>query len=262
MRRLNARRFHHDHKHPEQPAAGAAHEASQHEPVPQVEAFSLLRAILMAGRPEETIAPLRRVREQARDDGKLGRAVDLAIKQFEQLSKLGTPIPRFFRLPWGSEDSLAEQCYKRGYFAASAAIWSAGFAADSKLADDMTAQNRYHAARSAALAAAGNGIDRTPLDEQTKTQWRTQALDWLRADLAYWAKHIESAAPRPEPGSDKPSSTGRRMPTWPGSASRRPSIGSPKTSGRPASLCGKRSISYCRFGGRKSGSKGSPTQSA
>ena len=109
----------------------------------------------MAGRPEEAIAALRRVREQARDDGKLSRAIDLAIKQFEQLSKLGTPIPRLFHLPWGSEDSLAEQCYKRGYFAASAAIWSAGFAADPKLADDMTAQNRYNAA-----CSAGAGVRR------------------------------------------------------------------------------------------------------
>ena len=206
-------RFHHDHEHPQQPAAGAAGGASQHEPVPQGESFSMLRAILMAGKPEEAIAPLRRVREQARDDGKLGRAIDLAIKQFEQVSKLGTPIPRFFHLPWGTEDSLAQQCHKRGYFAASAAIWFAGFAADPNLADDMTAQNRYNAACSAAVAAAGNGIDRPPLDEQARTRWRKQALDWLRADLTYWAKHLESAAPRPGHASSKPSSTGGRMPT-------------------------------------------------
>jgi len=59
----------------------------------------------------------------------------------------------------------------------------------------MKAQNRYNAACSAALASAGRGIDKPPLDDQSKTRWRHQALDWLKADLAYWAKQAESGAP-------------------------------------------------------------------
>ena len=67
--------------------------------------------------------------------------------------------------------------------------------AESKLADDMRAQNRYNAACSAALAAAGKGIDKPPLDEQAKARWRHQALDWLKADLTHWAKQGESGVP-------------------------------------------------------------------
>ena len=59
----------------------------------------------------------------------------------------------------------------------------------------MKAQNRYNAACSAALAAAGKGIEQPPVPEQAKTRWRKQALDWLKADLAYWAKQAESGAP-------------------------------------------------------------------
>ncbi|MFI5454218.1 MAG: protein kinase [Isosphaerales bacterium] len=176
-------------------AIAAFREAIQHDHRHQVGPFRLLRAILMAQRPDEAIAALRRVREQARDDGTIGRAIDLAISQFEQLSKLGARIPRFFHLSLFSEGSLAEQCYGRQFFAASAAIWSAGFAADPKLAEDMKAQNRYNAACAAALAAAGKGIEQPPLEEPAKARWRIQALDWLKADLAYWAKQSKSGAP-------------------------------------------------------------------
>ena len=59
----------------------------------------------------------------------------------------------------------------------------------------MNAQNRYNAACSAALAAAGDGIDKPPLDQTAKTRWRRQALTWLKADLTYWSRHIEGGVP-------------------------------------------------------------------
>jgi eukaryotic-like serine/threonine-protein kinase len=180
-------------------AIAAFREATQHEPLQQVGLFRLLQVILTAERPEKSIAALRRVREQARDDGKIGGAIDLSISQFEQLSKRDELIPPLIFHPPVFQDfvrtSLADQCHKRQFFAASAAVWSAGFAADPKLAEDMKAQNRYNAACSAAMAAAGKGIEKPPLDEQAKTRWRKQALDWLGADLAYWAKQAESSEP-------------------------------------------------------------------
>ena len=72
----------------------AFREAIQHEHLQQVGLFRLLQAILTAERPNKAIAALRRVREQARDDGTIGRAIDLVISQFEQLSKLDQRIPR------------------------------------------------------------------------------------------------------------------------------------------------------------------------
>ena len=90
--------------------------------------------------------------------------------------------------------NFAQLCYERRFYAPSAAIWSAGFAADPKLAEDMQAQHRYNAACSAALAVAGKGIEKPPLDEQAKGRWREQALEWLKADLVYWTKQTESGA--------------------------------------------------------------------
>src|SRR5262249_8995339 len=66
------------------------------------------------------------------------------------------------------------------------------FAADAKLADDLKAAHRYHAACSAALAAAGQAEDAAKLDDKEKTRLRQQALDWLRADLALRRKQLRS----------------------------------------------------------------------
>jgi hypothetical protein len=169
-------------------------EAIQHDNLHQAGPFRLLWGIVMAPRPDDALGVLRRVHDQAGDDTTVGRAIDLAIGQFEQLSKRGVRIPRVFRDSFGGINP-AWLCYNRHLYSASAAIWSVGFATDPKLADDMEAQNRYNAACSAALAGKGKGIDKPPLDEQAKGRWRHQALDWLKADLAHWTKQAESGAP-------------------------------------------------------------------
>jgi serine/threonine-protein kinase len=75
-------------------------------------------------------------------------------------------------------------------------LYADAFAADAKLADDLQAFHRYNAACSAALAAAGKGTDADKLDDQEYTRLRRQALDWLRADLAAWAKRLDGAKPQ------------------------------------------------------------------
>jgi len=57
-------------------------------------------------------------------------------------------------------------------------------------------EQRYNAARAAALAAAGQGKDELPLDDAAKAKLRGQALDWLKAELKVWTKLLESASPR------------------------------------------------------------------
>ena len=174
-----------------QAALAAFVDAIQHEHLHQVGPFQLLQAIVMARRPDDAVAVLRRVYEQARHEASVRRAIELAIGQFEQLAKLSTPIPRFFRRSFLPND-LAGRCYDRRFFAASATIWSAGFASDAKLGE---AQNRYNAACSAALAAADKGIDRPRLDESAKTRWRHQALEWLKVDLVHWVKKTKNGDP-------------------------------------------------------------------
>jgi tetratricopeptide (TPR) repeat protein len=48
--------------------------------------------------------------------------------------------------------------------------------------------HRYHAARSAALAAAGQGEDAAGLGHAQRLALRRQALTWLRGELAHWTR--------------------------------------------------------------------------
>jgi serine/threonine protein kinase len=79
--------------------------------------------------------------------------------------------------------------------AAAARLFAGAFAARPALADDLKAGHRHAAACAAAPAAAGQGQDATGLDAAERTRLRRLALDWLRADLALWAKQAESGTP-------------------------------------------------------------------
>jgi serine/threonine-protein kinase len=97
--------------------------------------------------------------------------------------------------------ALADLCrqYKRLY-AAATRFYAGAFAGQPKLADDPRQGHRYNAACAAALAAAGQGQDADQLDGKGRARLRRQALDWLRADLAAWARVVEKdpAQSRPE----------------------------------------------------------------
>jgi Flp pilus assembly protein TadD len=89
---------------------------------------------------------------------------------------------------------LGQLPFKKLY-AASARFYSEAFANDATLADDLQAQHRYNAACAAALAGCGQGKDAEKLDGKERARLRIQAPDWLRADLAHWAKEAESDKP-------------------------------------------------------------------
>jgi eukaryotic-like serine/threonine-protein kinase len=88
---------------------------------------------------------------------------------------------------------------QRRHFAA-ARLSADAFTADPKLADDLKASHRYYAARSAAMAAAGQGADAGKLDDQEQSRLRQQALAWLRADLEQWSKGLEGGKPEDRQG--------------------------------------------------------------
>jgi hypothetical protein len=67
-------------------------------------------------------------------------------------------------------------------------LYSTAFAADPKLAEDLHSWHRYNAACCAALAAAGQGDDAKSLSVEEWAWLQQHALDWLRADLAAYAK--------------------------------------------------------------------------
>jgi tetratricopeptide (TPR) repeat protein len=89
--------------------------------------------------------------------------------------------------------ALAQLCgqYKKLY-AASARFSREAFTKQPKLADDLQQEQRYRAACTAALAGCGAGRDAGKLGEPERRSWRQQALDWLRADLAGWARTLDN----------------------------------------------------------------------
>ena len=73
--------------------------------------------------------------------------------------------------------------------------WADALAADAKLVDDRQAAHRYNGACAAALAASGAGKDERSPDDTARAKLRQQTFDWLKAELAVWAKLLESAVP-------------------------------------------------------------------
>jgi tetratricopeptide (TPR) repeat protein len=90
----------------------------------------------------------------------------------------------------GEAVALASMCLQpcKKRYAAAARLYADAFAAEPKLATDSEAGHRYNAASSAVLAAAGQGEDARLLPDKVVTMFRRWALDWLRADLAAYAK--------------------------------------------------------------------------
>jgi Flp pilus assembly protein TadD len=86
---------------------------------------------------------------------------------------------------------MCQQPYKKRH-AASARLYADAFAAEPKLATDLNAEYRYNAARSAALAAAGEGEDARLLPDKAAAMFRRWALGWLRDDLTDYSKVAEN----------------------------------------------------------------------
>jgi predicted ribosomally synthesized peptide with SipW-like signal peptide len=126
------------------------------------------------------------------------------VRICEQLLKLEERLLRLLR----GEDrarsvleslDLARMCQLKRLNAAAARFSAEAFAGAPKLADNLQARHRYHAACSAVLAATGKGPDAAKLDEAAKARWRGQALDWLKTDLTALGKLLESGPPRVRP---------------------------------------------------------------
>jgi len=90
----------------------------------------------------------------------------------------------------------AQFAYYKKKFAGSVRLWAEVLESAPTLRNDRQTPLRYHAARAAARAAAGQGQDEPPLDDAAKVKLRRQALDWLETERTAWAKLLESAQPK------------------------------------------------------------------
>src|SRR5262249_25650933 len=130
-------------------------------------------------------------------------------------------LPAFLQGNYQPQDNderlaLLGVCQFQGRYGAAARLYADAFAADPKLADNLTTECRYRtarvehpdddrmevlntecrylAARCAALAGCGLGKDAGSLSAEERTRWRRQARAWLEADLALWAGTLESGS--------------------------------------------------------------------
>jgi tetratricopeptide (TPR) repeat protein len=123
------------------------------------------------------------------------------LAETERMLALANRLPAIFKgedKPTDNAERLvfAMMCYDRKHYCAGVRLWAEAFASDPKLGEDLEAESRYNAACTAALAAAGQGIDDPPPDDAAKAKLRAQALDWLKAELTAWARVLESGPPQ------------------------------------------------------------------
>jgi serine/threonine-protein kinase len=88
--------------------------------------------------------------------------------------------------------ALLGVCRFKDRTGASARLYADAFRADPKLADDPRSSHRYNAACAAARAACGRGTDAAGVTETERAHWLKQAREWLRADLAAWARAFDA----------------------------------------------------------------------
>jgi tetratricopeptide (TPR) repeat protein len=161
---------------------------------------ALGQALLAQGRWPEARNATRRCLELLPDRHPLRAPGTAQLRQCERMLALEARLPAVLAgkdKPAGAEClDFARLCRGMKRYAAAARFYADAFAPDPKLTADPRSSNRYHAACAASLAAAGQGEDATSLAEEGRARLRQQALDWLRADLALWAKMAGEGTPQ------------------------------------------------------------------
>jgi serine/threonine-protein kinase len=119
----------------------------------------------------------------------------LHVFRREAESMILPDLPAFLagkREPQDHDERLAllGVCQFTNRSATLARLYADAFDADSRLADNFLFGHRFNAARAAAQAGRGAG-DGANLAEPERAKWRTQARQWLRADLAAWKKWLD-----------------------------------------------------------------------
>jgi serine/threonine-protein kinase len=148
------------------------------------------------GRFEEALEELRRGDDLGRQRPGWPYPSAEWVRQCERLVELDGKLPAILRgdtKPASATDRLELalcQRYKRLHVGA-VRFYCDAFTADPKLANDLRSRQRYYAASSAALAAAGQAEDAKNLPDKERLRLLRQALHWLRDDLALWAKVAE-----------------------------------------------------------------------
>jgi serine/threonine-protein kinase len=122
------------------------------------------------------------------------------LRRCRRLLKLQERLPGLLRgedRPASAQEALdlVTICRHGRKYAAAVRFSAAAFATDPRLAGDPQAGHRYSAACYACLAATDQGEDAAGLDTRERLLLRRQALTWLRAELAAWARRLAAGQP-------------------------------------------------------------------
>jgi hypothetical protein len=162
------------------------------------------RLPMAGGRSGAAAGALRGALGPGTQRGRPDAIADRLVRRRERLIALDARLPALLRGEERPVDAaelagFGELCYGKQLFATSARLWKEAFAARPELAEAPGIGNRFHAARAAARAGCGQGKDDPPPDAAARAELRSQARDWLRADLAQWSQPHEQttgAVPR------------------------------------------------------------------
>jgi tetratricopeptide (TPR) repeat protein len=157
--------------------------------------FSLGLALMQRGQFAQAQASTRRAVDLLPRQHPLHEDASRQLQQCGRLLALDKQLPDILsgkRTPAGTAERLeyASLCVLTRRYRASMLYYTSAFAADPKLANDLSAAHRYNAACSAALAGTGAGADAARLTATERLGLRRQALTWLRADLAQWKRLV------------------------------------------------------------------------
>jgi tetratricopeptide (TPR) repeat protein len=163
---------------------------------------ALGRALLQQGRFAQACAATRRCLQLLPAGHPLRRFVSRQLQRCQRLRGFDKRLTAVLQGKAQPKDAaerldlawLAQRPYKRQH-AAAARLSAEAFAEQPTLADDLRRQPRYHAARSAVLAAAGRAADAKTVPDKARLPLRRQALRWLQADLALYARMVQGGKP-------------------------------------------------------------------
>jgi tetratricopeptide (TPR) repeat protein len=158
--------------------------------------YSLGGALIFKHSWAEAASCLRRSRELA--PKWWGNAQELELKRFEEsafwVSKLDAVLEGRETVTAVDRLLCAETClFDRQDHATAARLFADGLAEQPELTHEEFHQHRYNAACCASLAAAGTSAQ--TLTESERARWRTQAVEWLRAELGLWARQLDTSDP-------------------------------------------------------------------
>jgi tetratricopeptide (TPR) repeat protein len=157
-------------------------------------------ALQAKGDFRESLTAFREAQKLYPKDAPASQQAAQAVRDAERLIELDGKLPAILAGSTPPAEAaerieLANLCAIKNRPGVAARFFAEAFAAQPALADDLGAGHRYNAARVAARAGCGAGVDEPPLDEQDRARWRRQAVVWLNAHLALLARQLTSGQP-------------------------------------------------------------------